>query len=408
MIFSTFLLAVYFPVSSHSQMILTTTCNAQLVNNEHNESLLGEASMYWDSYKDFSIVIKWQNGTVLTATRTEISGNHTSWKWVNNAGNSGTMSLDRTSSAGTSFSGPFTFNNITSSITLLNCRYDGENQEIPGIGVFFHNTGTIPLTVLVNQTDGPRPPDPSQSTVVFSGPPTSTRNSAAGLSLAYGCYSFCVHWDTGKTDRLNQIIYSYRFIGRLPDRPAICLNENTPTIPAPVVRVSTGEPVATGVGYAGQCPGVGQAGQRNHPLTPQQICARDVPGSVWSGEIRNGTYICNCPQGMVWKDPNTKKQCVAAPQITPQEVCARDLPGSIYSGERRGGSYVCNCPSGTTWNQSRTRCVRAPSPPGPGIGPGSLPPCMCTDPETGKRFRPFLGQDCANATATNMMDFNCQ
>jgi hypothetical protein len=376
---------------------------------------------------------------------------------VNNEGNSGTMSLDPTSSAATSFSGPFTSNNITASITLLNCRQTGDNRQITDVGVFFHNTGTIPLTVLVNETDGPRPPDPSQSTVVFPGPPTSTQNSAAGLSLAYGCYSFCVHWDTGKTDSLNQIIYSYRFIGRLPDQPAICLNENTPTIPAPVVMVGSGTPVGTGVGYAGQCPGVGYAGQRNYPLTPQESCARDLPGSIYSGEtrngtyicncppgmewndpnnkkqcaavpqltpqescarnlpgsiysgeIRNGTYICNCPPGMEWNDPNNKKQCVATPQLTPQESCARDLPGSIYSGEIRKGTYICNCPSGTTWNQSRTQCVRAPSPPGPGIGSGSLPPCMCTDPETGKRFRPFLGQDCDSVRSTDMMDFSCQ
>ena len=323
-ILSIVFLAVCFPESSHSQMILTATCNAQLVNNEHNASLLGEASIHGVSNKNASMVIKWQNGTVLTATRTEIIGNHTSWKWVNNAGNSGTMSLDPTSSAATSFSGPFTFNNITSSITLLNCRHAGENRPIPYIGVFFHNTGTIPLTVLVNETDGPRPPDPSQSTVVFSGPPTSTRNSAAGLSLAYGCYSFCVHWDTGTTDRYNQIIYSYRFIGRLPDRPAICLNENTPI--NPVVQVSTGEPVGTGVGYAGQCPGVGHAGQRNYPPVPQ-------PAQ---------------PQGQQ--------------NVTPQS---------------------------------------------------NMPPCDCTDPRNGKRFRKpaLIAGGCTDSTVLdylNAEDYNCR
>jgi len=285
---SAFLLLVIFPASSRSQMNQTTTCNVLVENKESVAKLRGTATMHEDQ-KNVSIVIKWENGNELTFNGPK-TGYGTSGRWVNNLGNSGTMLLSKKTL--NSYEGYFVFNKITSMIYVDNCTAGGNqggNRTIADVGVFFHNTGTTPLTVMVSETDGPRPPDPSQSTVVFPGPPTSTTNSAAGLSLAYGCYSFCVYWDTGKTDSLNQIIYSYRFIGKVPGDPAICLNENTPL--NPTVLVSSGTPAGTGVGYEGQCPGARQAGQGNNTYyPPQQPQGQQNPSSPSMSDLPS----CNC------------------------------------------------------------------------------------------------------------------
>jgi hypothetical protein len=255
-----------FPNESYSQMTLTTECKVKIADSERG-TLHGKGFLYGGPNKKAKIVVKWETGSVLNFNGTS-NGDRAKGTWKN-GNNTGTMSIERTSH--TTFEGPLVWQNNTNTIYFYDCETvygrNGGNQTTPTIGVFFHNTKTIPLTVFVNETDGPLPPDPTQSTVVFSGPPTFTRNSAAGLTLAYGCYSFCVHWDTGKTDDLNQKIYAYRFIGDLPNEPAICLNENSTK---PVVKVSSGIPFAIGVGYAGQCPGAKQAVQPVTPTYPEQ------------------------------------------------------------------------------------------------------------------------------------------
>ncbi|MGD9589056.1 MAG: hypothetical protein AB7Q37_01680 [Pyrinomonadaceae bacterium] len=265
-------LLIAFSVSAQSRMDISANCKAHLHDGRGNNSIYGGASIYEDA-RNYTIVITWTIGTVLTYRGPKTSAG-TSGQWTNTSKNQGSMALRKTSPS--SYEGQFRFNREVGTIRLYECIStasrpwaDGD-RGVPGIGVFFHNTGNINLTVFVADADGPVPPDPTQSTVVFTGPPTWTRNSAAGLTLFGGCYSFCVHWDTGRIDRLRQKIYSYRFIGELPGRPAICLNENSP--PRPIVRVSSGMPFRTGVGYDGQCPGAKLAAERarQQPIWPGQ------------------------------------------------------------------------------------------------------------------------------------------
>ncbi|MBK9154838.1 MAG: hypothetical protein IPM25_11580 [Chloracidobacterium sp.] len=259
-------LLIAFSVSAQSRMDISANCKAHLHDGRGNNSIYGGASIYEDA-RNYTIVITWTNRTVLTYRGPKTSAG-TSGQWTNTSNNQGSMALQKSSP--NSFEGQFRFQNNVGRIRLYECIFirDGGIEERRGFGVFFHNTGNINLTVFVADTDGPFAPDPTQSTVAFTGPPTWTRNSPAGLTLFGGCYSFCVHWDTGRTDRLRQKIYSYRFIGALPGRPAICLNENSP--PRPIVRVSSGVPFRTGVGYDGQCPASRLAAERarQQPISP--------------------------------------------------------------------------------------------------------------------------------------------
>ncbi len=281
--------------SQSDEWVLTTECKVKVADADRG-MLHGKGFLYGAPNNKAKIVVKWKSGSVLNFTGTS-NGDRAKGTWKN-GNNTGTMSIERTSH--TTFEGPLEWQNNVNSIKFYNCRTvnnpsvdggGGENEDssLPTYGVFFHNTGNVNLTVLVNQTYAVAPPNPSPSTVVFTGPPTSTRNSAAGMSLAYGCYTFCVYWDTGKTNGLNQKIYSYRYIGDLAKNEfPLCHNENTPK--KPIVKVSSGRPDGTGVGYEGQCPGVRHSGNPNaqpdYPNTPAQP----------QGQTSSGSYLppCDC------------------------------------------------------------------------------------------------------------------
>lgn len=45
------------------------------------------------------------------------------------------------------------------------------------------------------------------------------------------------------------------------------------------------------------------------------------------------------------------------------QICAKNWPGSIFSGQRnQKGRILCDCPSGMTWNNNQTACITAPPP----------------------------------------------
>lgn len=267
------ILLIVFPMTSNSdEMILTTECNVKIADADRG-MLYGKGFLYGAPNNKAKIVVKWKTGSVLNFTGTS-NGDRAKGTWKN-GDNTGTMSIERTSH--TTFEGPLTWQNNTNTIYFYDCEIvygrDTANQAKPTNRVSFHNTGSINLTATVYSTYAVDMPDPSPSVVVFPGPPTSTVNSAAHMALEYGCYTFCVHWDSGKTDNLNQKIYSYRIIGD-PFGPkyAICHNENN--VGNLVVQVSSGKPDGTGVGYKGQCQAARPHGSGNnfptYPSTPAQ------------------------------------------------------------------------------------------------------------------------------------------
>lgn len=264
--FTTLVLVLSFlflcPINSQSnQWVLTTECKVKIADADRG-MLHGEGFLYGAPKNKAKIVVKWQSGSVLNFTGTS-NGDRAKGTW-RNGNNTGTMSIERRSH--TTFEGPLTWQGNTNTIYFYDCEIvygrDSGDQAKPTNRVSFHNTGNINLTASVYTTYAAPMPNPSPSVVVFPGPPTSTVNSAAHMGLAYGCYTFCVHWDTGKTDNLNQKIYSYRIIGD-PFGPkyAVCHNENN--IGNLVVQVSSGKPDGTGVGYEGQCPAARPHGSDN-------------------------------------------------------------------------------------------------------------------------------------------------
>lgn len=243
-------------------MVLTTECKVKIADSDRG-MLHGKGFLYGGPDNKAKIIVNWESGSTLTFIGTS-NGDRAKGTWKN-GNNTGAMSIERTSH--TTFDGPLTWQNNTNTIYFYECEIvfgrDSGNQAKPTNRVSFHNTGNINLKATVYTTYAVPKPDPSPSVVVFPGPPTFTVNSAAHMALEYGCYSFCVDWDTGKTDNLNQKIYSYRIIGD-PYGPkyAICHNENN--VGDLIVQVSSGEPDGTGVGYKGQCPGTKTHGNRNN------------------------------------------------------------------------------------------------------------------------------------------------
>lgn len=90
-------------------------------------------------------------------------------------------------------------------------------------------------------------------------------------------------------------------------------------------------------------------------LDPEQLCARDYPGSVARGRLRDGSINCECPEGHTWNSGRTACEKL----IPPQQLCARDYPGSIAQGRTSNGSVNCVCPQGFDWNSSKTHCVES-------------------------------------------------
>jgi len=285
----TFIFLFFTPNISYSQMTLTTECNVKIADADRG-MLYGKGYFYGAPNNKAKIVVKWKTGSVLNFMGTS-NGDRAQGTWKN-GNNTGTMSVERTSH--TTFEGPLTWQNNTNTIYFYDCDVvygrDSGNQAKPTNRVSFHNTGNINLTATVYTTYAVPMPNPIPSVVVFPGPPTITVNSAAHMGLAYGCYTFCVHWDTGKTDNLNQKIYSYRIIGD-PFGPkyAVCHNENN--LDNLVVKASSGKPDGTGVGYEGQCPRSGShSNSNNSPRYPSN------PSQPHNQQTESGSYLppCDC------------------------------------------------------------------------------------------------------------------
>lgn len=88
--------------------------------------------------------------------------------------------------------------------------------------------------------------------------------------------------------------------------------------------------------------------------SPQELCARDLPGSIPQGRTADGKINCVCPQGYVWNLSRTG--CEKQP--SPHEYCSRNFPGSIFTGRDANGKVVCGCPKGYVPNVSNSGCVQ--------------------------------------------------
>jgi beta-lactam-binding protein with PASTA domain len=101
-------------------------------------------------------------------------------------------------------------------------------------------------------------------------------------------------------------------------------------------------------------------------LSPQELCTRHHPGSIAQGTTVDGRVNCVCPQGSHWAAGKT--HCV---KLSPQEICAQHRPGSIYQGMLADGKINCVCPQGYRWAADNRSCVKQPVGPPITITPGS-------------------------------------
>ena len=85
-----------------------------------------------------------------------------------------------------------------------------------------------------------------------------------------------------------------------------------------------------------------------------EVCTRDFPGSISTGQAPDGSVNCDCPRGLKWNSTNTR--CIDE-AIVNNEICARNYQGSIARGYLDNGKINCTCPAGTKWNSDRTRCI---------------------------------------------------
>jgi len=111
-------------------------------------------------------------------------------------------------------------------------------------------------------------------------------------------------------------------------------------------------------GYECRCPdGYAWTTDKTHCeklVPPNELCARNYPGSVARGRTSDGKVNCECPQGYTWAVGN--KHCEKL--IPPNELCARKYPGSVPTGRNANGQVNCDCPQGFKWVSNPKRCVR--------------------------------------------------
>ena len=70
-----------------------------------------------------------------------------------------------------------------------------------------------------------------------------------------------------------------------------------------------------------------------------------IPAVLPGAEMPMRQLNCECPDGYGWNASRTGCER----QIPPQELCARDYPGSVPTGRDASGSVNCGCPDGYTW-----------------------------------------------------------
>ena len=189
-----------------------------------------------------------------------------------------------------------------------------------------------------------------------------------------------------------------------------------------------------------------------------ELCARDLPGSVAQGKTPDGKINCVCPQGYTVN----ASQTACEKQIPPEELCTRNYPGSVPTGRDGSNKVICDCPQGYVWTADKKRCVRQPTGPpleqcnhlitqirhfldmyrrdpgnnshmkgiaetnanqarmlgcdqgqiqqalgtgGGGVGGDEEDGCHCID-ERGRRYREAFGQPCGTGGAA-LRDYNC-
>ena len=86
-----------------------------------------------------------------------------------------------------------------------------------------------------------------------------------------------------------------------------------------------------------------------------ELCARDLPGSVAQGKTPDGKINCVCPQGYTWD----ASQNACEKLIPPEELCTRNYPGSVPTGRDGSNKVICDCPQGYVWTADKKRCVQS-------------------------------------------------
>jgi len=87
-------------------------------------------------------------------------------------------------------------------------------------------------------------------------------------------------------------------------------------------------------------------------LTNNQICARDIPNSYWSGKFTDsGGPLCYCNTGYLWD--SSSNTCIVAPTLTNSQKCAGEFSNSYWGGEyNTTGGLTCDCLTGYYWDNN--------------------------------------------------------